>query len=632
MQAPASDNPLLASVSAGRIISGKYRIGDLLGAGVCSVVVQAENLQNGQQLAMKLLDREVVQKSGGPTRLVDEIRVVAQMTSAHAVKVFAVGALETGEPYLIMELLRGKSLARLLRDDGPLPVQTAADYVLEASYALMEAHGRGLVHGALKPGNLFLTEDSRGNPLIKVSDLGLGVPVHDPLSSGEQHASAFVHASPEQLIGQHADMRTDIWALGVILFELVSGRPPFTARKLHDVLERGHTVAPPLLRSVHGDVPAGFDAIIRRCLALHPDHRYGRITELMLELSRFASEDARRRYALEQEPETAVAAPVDSATRLDFKRADNDEDEGPPSSEATQVRPGLRDAHDDHPASSAPTMMRQRDSYESPVPRPPQPPMARPAAGADHALTLASSGISMKRPGTAHMPPVVPSTAAINNPLAETAKLPPQVGAMMNALLPAAGTSQMGQRPPMPPMRGAALPASSGIEWEDAPTTMGVAGGGGMMGSMSSTGLPPAAGMPPMMMGANAMQQSAGPGGPQQPMMVAEVMPESSKRGAVIAVLALALLLILPLVYLNSLAKKTTVAPTLQNASATVAAPAYSFQQGMQQPNRQPQQMQPQQMQPQQMQPRQMQPQQMQPQQMQPQQMQPQQMQPQQPR
>ncbi len=621
MQASASDNPLLASVSVGRIISGKYRIGGLLGAGVCSVVVQAENLQNGQQLAMKLLDREVVQKSGGATRLVDEIRVVSQMTSAHAVKVFAVGALENGEPYLIMELLRGKSLDRLLRDDGPLPVQTAADYVLEASYALLEAHGRGLVHGALKPSNLFLTEDARGNPLIKVSDLGLGVPVHDPLSSGEQYASAFVHASPEQLIGQHPDMRTDIWALGVILFELVSGRPPFTARKLHDVLERGHTVAPPLLRSVHGDVPPGFDAIIRRCLALHPDHRYAKIAELMSELSRFASEDAQRRYALEQEPETEIAAPVDSATRLHFKRGDDHENEGPPSSEATQVRPGLRGAENDEPASSAPTMMRHRETYEPPVPRPPQPPMARPAAGADHAQTLASSsGVSMKRPGTAHMPPLVPSTAAMSNALAETAKLPPQVGAMMNALLPATATSQMGQRPPMAPMRGGAPPASSGIEWEDAPTTMGAAGGGGMVGSMSSNRLLPAAGMSPMMMGPNgAMQQSGALGGPQQPMMVAEVMPESSKRGAVIAVLALALLLILPLIYLNSLAKKTTVAPTLQNASATAAMPAYSFQQGMQQPNRQPQ-IQPQQIQPQQMQPQQMQPQQMQPQQMQPQQ------------
>jgi len=280
MQAPASDNPLLASVGEGRIISGKYRIGDLLGAGLSSVVVRAENLQNGQQLAVKLLDREIVKKAGGKTRLVDEIRVVSQLSSAHTVKVFAVGALESGEPYLVMELLQGKSLARLLQEDGPMTVETAADYVLEASYSLVEAHARGLIHGGLKPGNLFLTEDARGNPMIKVSDLGIGVPVHDPLSSGEQHASSFVHAAPEQLVGQHADMRTDVWSLGVILFELVSGRPPFTARKLHDVLERGHTVAPPLLRSIHGDVPPGFDAIIRRCLALHPDHRYGRIAEL----------------------------------------------------------------------------------------------------------------------------------------------------------------------------------------------------------------------------------------------------------------------------------------------------------------------------------------------------------------
>ena len=579
MQGPASDNPLLASVGMGRIISGKYRIGDLLGAGVCSVVVQAENLQNGQQLAMKLLDPEVVQKSGGAARLVDEIRVVSQMSSAHAVKVFAVGALETGEPYLVMELLQGKSLDRLLHDSGPLPVETAADYVLEASYALLEAHGRGLVHGALKPGNLFLTTDARGNPLIKVADLGLGVPVHDPLSSGEQHASAFVHASPEQLLGQHADIRTDIWALGVILFELVSGRPPFTARKLHDVLERGHTVAPPLLRSVHGDVPPGFDAIIRRCLSLHPNHRYGRITELTSELSRFASEDARRRYALEHDPEGGAP---DSATRVHFKR-DDYENDGAPSSDATQVRPGLRDARDE-PASSAPTLMRHR---ESPAPPPPRPPMARPAAGAGHAPTLASPGVPMTRPRTAHMPPVAHGTAAMN-PMVETAKLPPQVGAMMNALFPAPGAAQMGQRPSqlaqmqrLSPV--APAPAPSGIEWEDAPTTMGIAGGG-MMGP---GGPLPAAGMPPMMMGVNGAMQSGGPGAP--PMMVAEVLPESSKRGAVIAVIALALLLILPLVYLNSLAKKTTVAPTLPNASTRVAAPAYSFQQGMQQPKPQPQ-------------------------------------------
>lgn len=621
MQAPESDNPLLASVSEGRIISGKYRIADLLGTGISSVVVRAENLQNGQQLAVKLLDPEIVQKSGGPTRLVDEIRVVSQLTSAHNVKVFAVGALESGEPYLVMELLHGKSLERLLRENGPMTVETAADYVLEASYALVEAHGRGLIHGGLKPSNLFLTKDARGNPLIKVSDLGLGVPVHDPLTSGEQYASTFVHAAPEQLLGQHADVRTDVWALGVILFELVSGRPPFTARKLHDVLERGHTVAPPLLRSIHGDVPPGFDGIIRRCLALHPDHRYDRIADLTHELAKFASPEARNRHALEQEPETKVAPPAggpDSATKVHVRRDEDDDEPPPPSEDATQVRPGLRfDADDDAPASSAPTLMRQR---ESPAPRMPQAPMMRPAAGhAPHVATLASAGVPMMRPATAQLgqvaPAPQPATAAMQ-PLVGTAKLPPQVGAMMNALLPAPPrpnaplnatqlSAQAPQPTPPPPAvqppsgpiaRAAPLPPSSSIEWEDAPTTMGVAGGG----IMGPGGPRPAAGMPPMMMSPNGSMQMQQPGIGQQPMgplMVAEVVPETSKRGAIIAVVALALLLILPLIYLNSLAKKTTVAPTAQTASATAAMPAYSFQQGMQQ-QRAPQQLQPVQLQP----------------------------------
>ena len=168
---PVTVFPALPGV--GEWIAGKYQVEGVLGSGGMGVVVAARHVQLGQRVAIKFLRSEAMLDQGAVERFLREARAAVTLGSEHAAKVFDVGTLDSGEPYIVMEHLTGTDLSEVLNQRGPLGIQEAVDFVLQASEAIAEAHTHGIVHRDLKPSNLFVTQGMGGRSLVKVLDFGI---------------------------------------------------------------------------------------------------------------------------------------------------------------------------------------------------------------------------------------------------------------------------------------------------------------------------------------------------------------------------------------------------------------------------------------------------------------------------
>ncbi|HEY0992850.1 MAG TPA: serine/threonine-protein kinase, partial [Kofleriaceae bacterium] len=297
-------------VEVGSIVGGKFRIDRILGRGGMGVVAVATHLQLEQQVALKVVhdalagDPEIVE------RFLREARASARLRSEHVCRVSDVGQLETGAPYIVMELLEGSDLSVVIAE-GALPVATAADYVVQACVAVAEAHALGIVHRDLKPANLFLTHRLDGTPLIKVLDFGIAKAASASdfkITRTSTVMGSPGYMSPEQLrSARDAEPRSDIWALGVILYELVTGRLPFDAESITELAVKV-VMDPPAPLDI--DAPA-FARLVYRCLEKAPDQRYPSIAALAADLAPLGSELAGRSASTIAALTTAAAtAPV----------------------------------------------------------------------------------------------------------------------------------------------------------------------------------------------------------------------------------------------------------------------------------------------------------------------------------
>ncbi len=279
----------MVPVQAGDVLAGKYRVERVLGRGGMGVVVAAMHLQLGQRVALKFLLPQATETADAIERFLREARAAVQIRGEHVARVSDVGTLDSGAPFMVMEYLDGSDLSGLLQQRGPLPVGEAVDYVLQACEALAEAHALGIVHRDLKPANLFLTLRPDGSPLVKVLDFGISKVLGSSTSSGSAGQitattavmGSPLYMSPEQITSSRdVDLRTDIWSLGIILHELVTGRPPYHADTA-PALMVAIAVAPPApLRTHRPDAPAELEDIILRCLAKHRDQRFAHVAEL----------------------------------------------------------------------------------------------------------------------------------------------------------------------------------------------------------------------------------------------------------------------------------------------------------------------------------------------------------------
>jgi len=278
-----------APVEIGEILAGKYRVERLLGVGGMGVVVAATHLATGQLCAIKFMLPRFTGDARAVERFLQEARAASKLDSVHVAKVYDVGRLENGAPYIVMEYLEGVDLRQLLRQRGALPVGEVARYLMDVCEALAEAHALGIVHRDLKPGNLFLTRLADGSPCVKVLDFGISKQLHSELDPEMTNTSAMLgsptYASPEQLrSAKSVDARTDIWSLGVILFRLVTGRAPFKAETPADLVAKVLTSEAPTPSSLDPRLPPDFDAVVLRCLERDRERRYASVSDLARDL------------------------------------------------------------------------------------------------------------------------------------------------------------------------------------------------------------------------------------------------------------------------------------------------------------------------------------------------------------
>jgi len=276
-------------VRPGDVLAGKYTVERVLGAGGMGVVVAAHHIHLDEHVAIKFMLPEIAAKGGEPvSRFMREGRAAVKIRSEHVARVTDVGLLDNGAPYLVMEYLQGRDLEQVLRASGRLPVEDALDYVLQASEAIAEAHSLGIVHRDLKPANLFLAHRADGSPCVKVLDFGISKMARSG-ASGVTRTQAMMgsplYMSPEQVTSAGAvDARADIWSLGVMVYQLVSGQLPFEADTLAQLVYKiVHTQAPPLRDVVPGVHPS-LDAAVMRCLERDRGARFQSVGELAIAL------------------------------------------------------------------------------------------------------------------------------------------------------------------------------------------------------------------------------------------------------------------------------------------------------------------------------------------------------------
>ncbi|MEO7033380.1 MAG: serine/threonine-protein kinase [Polyangiaceae bacterium] len=265
-----------ATPAIGDVISDKYRIDSVLGIGGMGKVFGATHLGLGQKVAIKVLTVEPddTRRDEAQERFLREGRATAALVSDHVVRIYDVGTLASGAPFMVMEHLRGQDLAQLIQRTGPLSVELAADCVRQAASAIAAAHAQGIVHRDLKPSNLFLTQRSDGSPLIKVLDFGISKNMQaelEPLSASLTATRSVLgtpfYMSPEQVRdAKKVDFRTDIWALGLILHEALTGSPAFEGTTLPGVCAAIAADPPAALRLIRPEVPVELEAIVLKCL------------------------------------------------------------------------------------------------------------------------------------------------------------------------------------------------------------------------------------------------------------------------------------------------------------------------------------------------------------------------------
>jgi serine/threonine-protein kinase len=290
------------AIRRGEVIGGKYRIEGVLGEGAMGIVYAAHHLQLDQRVAVKALRSELVAYPDAVKRFLREAQAAAKIKNEHVTRVFDVGELADGTPYIVMESLEGEDLARWLTARGALRLEEAIAFVLQACEALAEAHVLGIVHRDLKPSNLFCWRRPDGSLSIKVLDFGISkIAALATSASGSGRTSGAKSAigspfymSPEQMqSAPDVDHRTDIWALGVILFELLTTVVPFEGNSLPEVCVKVATRPPRSLRELRSDMPEEVETTITRCLEKDPDKRFENLAEFAGSLFPFAGKGAR---------------------------------------------------------------------------------------------------------------------------------------------------------------------------------------------------------------------------------------------------------------------------------------------------------------------------------------------------
>lgn len=274
----------------GTLLAGKYRVERVIGQGGMGVVVEARHVTLDERVALKFLLPEFASHPEAPERFLREAKAAVKIKSPHVARVSDVGTLESGAPYMVMEYLEGTDALHLLDGGRTLSVQDAVDLVVQACDAIGNAHSQGIVHRDIKPANLFVARHSDGTPFVKVLDFGISKIVDQGPTDGLTRTNATLgsafYMSPEQIRqAKSVDRRTDIYALGVTLYELLTGKHPFTAETFPALCVEIVTGTPAPIRQHRADVPAELAAVIEKAIARELTNRYQSVAELVAALT-----------------------------------------------------------------------------------------------------------------------------------------------------------------------------------------------------------------------------------------------------------------------------------------------------------------------------------------------------------
>ncbi|MDF3072077.1 MAG: Serine/threonine-protein kinase pkn3, partial [Polyangiaceae bacterium] len=313
----------------GGLVAGKYRVERVIGFGGMGIVCVATHLELGTPVAIKFVRPERASDDRAVARFLTEARAAAQLQSQFACRVMDCGRLPSGSPYLVMEFLVGQDLRSLVTTRGPLGVEEAVALALQACEALAEAHSKHIVHRDVKPENLFIAEGPGGARHLKVLDFGISKQLSPlgpqrSLTDSTESIGSPSHMSPEQMIDPGGvDSRTDIWSLGVVLYEVLTGQLPFTGESGPQLCANVMTTQPLPLQAHHADIPDGLERAVLRCLEKDRQRRFRDVGELSVALREFggaagglAAARVERIFGRTAEPSNANLSDPDEAPHL----------------------------------------------------------------------------------------------------------------------------------------------------------------------------------------------------------------------------------------------------------------------------------------------------------------------------
>ncbi len=276
----------------GSRIADRYRVVRKIGEGGMGVLYACMDTVLTREVAVKLMRRSLASEPQLSERLLREARLAAQLKS-HVAQVFDCGTLDSGEPYIVMELLSGRDLYATLRDSGPLTPAALCSVMRQVCVGLMEAHEKGIIHRDLKPENLFCATEPDGSTLIKIVDFGVSKQLTSRMRSmtnPTESVGSPQYMSPEQITTpSEVDPRTDVWSLGVVMYELLTGALPFNGPTAAQVCASVLSESVPPIPDFRSDVPPALEFIVLRCLEKNRERRFPSVAELSAALDSFMS-------------------------------------------------------------------------------------------------------------------------------------------------------------------------------------------------------------------------------------------------------------------------------------------------------------------------------------------------------
>jgi serine/threonine-protein kinase len=277
----------------GRVIDNKYKVESMVGEGGMAIVYLATQLQMDRPVVIKVMQGWLLSNKNSAERFERECKWTAKLNHPNIVAVYDVGAISEMQPYLVMEYIKGEALADKLSRQGALPLTTVGNIMVQICRGLQEAHSIGIIHRDLKPENILLQERSDRPDWVKIVDFGISHAVEGSkrLTKTGKMIGTPEYIAPEQLRDRALDVRSDIYAAGVMMYEMITGRVPFDGESVEAVLMKHLMDDPAPISTLRDDVADDslFSQITMRALKKDPDDRYQTITELRLDIEQALS-------------------------------------------------------------------------------------------------------------------------------------------------------------------------------------------------------------------------------------------------------------------------------------------------------------------------------------------------------